>query len=169
VLLEVILMVQDERVPRQSQYGSVDPAPPTSSGNVSLWRDAVQNESLPMFQRMRAVFSLRNERSDEACLALCAGFHSSSALLRHELAYVLGQMQNPVCLPTLTERLIDPEEHVMVRHEAAEAMGAIGDRSIIPILEQFTKDPLPEVSESCVVALDLLAWVSGSEFENAEW
>ncbi len=117
---------------------------------------------------MRSVFSLRNERSDEACLALCAGFDSSSVLLRHELAYVLGQMQNPVCLPTLTERLIDSEEHVMVRHEAAEAMGAIGDRSIIPILKKFSQDPLPEVSESCVVALDLLAWVTGSEFENKE-
>lgn len=169
VLLEVVSMAQDERKPRQSQYGSVDPAPPTSDGNVSQWSNALQNESLPMFQRMRAVFSLRNERSDEACLALCKGFVTSSALLRHELAYVLGQMQNPVCLPTLTERLIDSNEHVMVRHEAAEAMGAIGDRSIIPVLERFTKDPLPEVSESCIVALDLLAWVSGSEFESAEW
>ena len=159
----------DERKPRQSQYGSVDPAPPSSEGKVSHWSQALQNESLPMFERMRAVFSLRNERSDEACLALCKGFISSSALLRHELAYVLGQMQNPVCLPTLTERLVDPNEHVMVRHEAAEAMGAIGDRSIIPVLERFTKDPLPEVSESCIVALDLLAWVSGSEFETAEW
>ena len=159
----------DERKPRQSQYGSVDPAPPSSEGNVSHWSQALQNESLPMFERMRAVFSLRNERSDEACLALCKGFISSSALLRHELAYVLGQMQNPVCLPTLTERLVDPNEHVMVRHEAAEAMGAIGDRSIIPVLERFTKDPLPEVSESYIVALDLLAWVSGSEFETAEW
>lgn len=162
-------MGQDERKPRQSQYGSVDPAPPSSEGNLSHWSQALQNESLPMFERMRAVFSLRNERSDEACLALCKGFISSSALLRHELAYVLGQMQNPVCLPTLTERLVDPNEHVMVRHEAAEAMGAIGDRSIIPVLERFTKDPLPEVSESCIVALDLLAWVSGSEFETAEW
>ena len=162
-------MGQDECKPRQSQYGSVDPAPPSSEGNLSHWSQALQNESLPMFERMRAVFSLRNERSDEACLALCKGFISSSALLRHELAYVLGQMQNPVCLPTLTERLVDPNEHVMVRHEAAEAMGAIGDRSIIPVLERFTKDPLPEVSESCIVALDLLAWVSGSEFETAEW
>ena len=56
----------------------------------------------------------------------------------------------------------------MVRHEAAEAMGAIGDRSIIPSLEAFADDPLPEVAESCVVALDLLAWVEGSEFEETE-
>jgi len=78
-------------------------------------------------------------------------------------------MQNPVALPTLVERLEDNSEHVMVRHEAAEAMGAIGDKSVIPSLQKFVNDPLPEVAESCVVALDLLAWVDGSEFEETEW
>ena len=162
-------MEQTGRKPQPSQYGSIDPAPPATEGTVAHWLNVLQDENLPMFQRMRAVFSLRNERSDEACLALCQGFNSTSALLRHELAYVLGQMQNTVALPTLTERLSDSDEHVMVRHEAAEAMGAIGDQTVIPVLKQYSKDPLPEVSESCIVALDLLAWVSGSEFETTEW
>jgi deoxyhypusine monooxygenase len=78
-------------------------------------------------------------------------------------------MQNPVALPTLVERLSDNAEHVMVRHEAAEAMGAIGDRSVVPVLKQFSDDPLPEVAESCVVALDLLAWVQGAEFDSTDW
>lgn len=162
-------MVHPERQPQVSQYGSVDPAPPSKSTDIVSLKSIVNDEHLPMFHRMRAVFALRNERSDAACLALCSGFSSSSALLRHELAYVLGQMQNSVCLPTLIERLEDDNEHVMVRHEAAEAMGAIGDRSVIPILEKFVKYPLPEVSESCIVALDLLAWVAGSEFESTDW
>ena len=42
---------------------------------------------------MRSVFKLRNIRTPQSCLALCDGFSSASALLRHELAYVLGQMQ----------------------------------------------------------------------------
>ena len=158
-----------DRKPQVSQYGSVDPAPPQTNGVVSEWTAVLCDESQPMFQRMRAVFSLRNQRTDEACLALCQGFSSSSALLRHEIAYVLGQMQNPAALPTLTQRLEDANEHVMVRHEAAEAMGAIGDRSVIPILERFSNDPLPEVAESCVVALDLLAWVQRAEFAQTEW
>ena len=66
-------------------------------------------------------------------------FSSESALLRHEIAYVLGQMQNTVALPTLIERLEDGDEHVMVRHEAAEAMGAIGDRSVIPSSKNSVK------------------------------
>lgn len=156
-------------VPQVSQYGSVDPAPPEPLGDIGAWRATLLDESVPMFHRMRAVFSLRNQRSDEACLALCEGFGATSALLRHEIAYVLGQMQNKVALPSLTHRLEDHNEHVMVRHEAAEAMGAIGDVSIVPILRTHAKDPLPEVSESCEVALDLLKWVSTAEFENAEW
>ena len=89
--------------------------------------------------------------------------------MRHEIAYVLGQMQNPVALPSLIERLEDDQEHVMVRHEAAEAIGAIGDRKVLPILEKFSLDPLPEVAESCIVALYLLAWVDGAEFEETQW
>ena len=97
-----------------------------------------------MFQRMRAVFALRNHRTDQAIAALCK-VSIQQCLLRHELAYVLGQMQNKHALPALVQRLEDENEHVMVRHEAAEAMGAIGDRSIVPCLEKYVNDPLPEV------------------------
>ena len=162
-------MTATGRKPQVSQYGSVDPAPPSTTSKLDSLTQQLRDEDQPMFQRMRAVFALRNQRTDEACLALCQGFSSTSALLRHEIAYVLGQMQNPVALPTLIERLEDEDEHVMVRHEAAEAMGAIGDRSVINALKKFVNDPLPEVAESCVVALDLLAWVEGSEFEETEW
>ena len=34
---------------------------------------------------------------------------------------LLGQMQNQVAIPTLIDVLSDEDEHVMVRHEAAEA------------------------------------------------
>ena len=162
-------MTSTGRKPQVSQYGSVDPAPPSKTPELDTLTQQLCDEDQPMFQRMRAVFALRNQRTDEACLALCQGFSSTSALLRHEIAYVLGQMQNPAALPTLTARLEDENEHVMVRHEAAEAMGAIGDRSVIEALKKFVNDPLPEVAESCVVALDLLAWVDGSEFEETEW
>ena len=70
---------------------------------------------------------------------------------------MLGQMQDSHAVPTLIEVLSDESEHVMVRHEAAEALGAIGDRRAKPVLQNFLHDPLPEVSESCEVALDLLA------------
>ena len=78
------------------------------------------------------------------------------------------EMQNPAALPSLIERLEDENEHVMVRHEAAEAMGAIGDMSVVPILKAHLADENPEVSESCEVALDLLDCEEESKSKNGD-
>lgn len=162
-------MAKSDRAPAVSQFGSVDPAPPSTEKDVEALKNHLLDESQQMFQRMRSVFSLRNIASDESCLALCAAFNSKSALLRHELAYVLGQMQNNVALPTLIERLSDPQEHIMVRHEAAEALGAIGDLAAKPVLDKYLNDENIEVAESCEVALDLLNWCNTTEWERASW
>jgi deoxyhypusine monooxygenase len=45
------------------------------------------------------------------------GFVDESALLKHELAYCLGQTKNTAALPTLTGVLRDEKEDPMVRHE----------------------------------------------------
>ena len=148
--------------PETSEYGSVDPAPPSDNDQLNTLRRTLLNENEKMFQRMRSVFKLRNIRSPESCLILCEAFSSKSALLRHELAYVLGQMQMDEALPTLIQILSDADEHVMVRHEAAEALGAIGNLDAIPVLETYLKDEHEEVSESCEVALDLIHWVANS-------
>jgi deoxyhypusine monooxygenase len=47
------------------------------------------------------------------------GFRDPSALLKHELAYCLGQMKNPASLPTLGSVLKDTSEDPMVRHEVS--------------------------------------------------
>ncbi len=155
-----------------SGYTSVDPAPPevppTVRAEVSRLREHLLDRNLPMFQRMRAVFALRNEGGPDAVDALAAAFADPSALLRHELAYVLGQMQDPHAVPALTRVLEQTDEHVMVRHEAAEALGAIGVPESVPVLRRFLDDPNPEVSESCEVALDLIAWVNSDDLEYAE-
>ena len=71
-------------------------------------------------------------------------------------------MQMDEALPALIDRLSDVDEHVMVRHEAAEALGAIGNLTAQPILERYLTDSFVEVRESCEVALDLLDWVAKS-------
>lgn len=156
-----------------SGYTSTDPAPPqdvaaaSAAGRptVAQLRAQLLDRSLPMFQRMRAVFSLRNRGGAEAVEALAAAFEDPSALLRHELAYVLGQMGDPHANSFLAAVLRKPHEHVMVRHECAEALGAIGSPESVPVLKEFLHDPNPEVSESCEVALDLIAWVNSKELE----
>lgn len=156
-----------------SGYTSTDPAPPQevatlSRPSVAALRTQLLDRKLPMFQRMRAVFSLRNRGGPEAVEALAAAFGDPSALLRHEVAYVLGQMGDPHADPFLAAVLRKQDEHVMVRHECAEALGAIGSPSSVPVLQQFLADPNPEVSESCEVALDLIAWVNSKELHYAQ-
>ena len=63
---------------------------------TSTLREHLLDTSRPLFERYRAMFALRNRNSEESVLALVAGFHDKSALFRHEIAYVLGQMQHPV-------------------------------------------------------------------------
>lgn len=46
----------------------------------------------------------------------------------------------------------------MVRHEAGEALGALGDPIVLPLLEQYKNDPISEVAETCQVAIDLINW-----------
>jgi deoxyhypusine monooxygenase len=118
-----------------------------------------------MFQRMRALFALRNIGGVEAVEALAAAYSSKSALLKHEIAYVMGQMQDPAAVPHLIHRLEDQDEDLMVRHEAAEALGAIGDRVALATLEKFVDDPEPVVAESCEVAMDLLEYVASKSLD----
>jgi deoxyhypusine monooxygenase len=155
-------------IPEVSPFESVDPAPPSDDQDINKLCAVLINENERMFQRMRALFSLRNIGGDDAVDALSCGFNSSSALLKHEIAYVLGQMQNPSAVPCLLGRLEDINEDLMVRHEAAEALGAIGDRRAISILEKFLDDDEPVISESCEVALDLLEWVRSNRLEYAD-
>jgi HEAT repeat protein len=84
---------------------------------------------------------------------------TSSALLRHEVAYVLGQLQHPFAIQALEMSLRRSQEHFMVRHKSAEALGAIETthdewNRIETILQEFTHDSDPVVRESCLVALD---------------
>ena len=145
--------------PEVSEFGSVDPAPASSNGRVSELSKIICNEEERMFMRMRALFALRNVGGPEALDALAAAFSSDSALLKHEIAYVMGQMQDSYAVSCLVERLSDHDEDLMVRHEAAEALGAIGDRAAIDTLMLYRDDPEPVISESCDVAIDLLEWV----------
>ena len=157
-----------ENKPERSEFDSVDPAPPSEDNKVATLRNTICNEDEKMFQRMRALFALRNIGGKDSVEALAAAFSSKSALLKHEIAYVMGQMQDSHAVPHLIDRLADADEDVMVRHEAAEALGAIGDRTALSVLEEYVNDDEVVVAESCEVALDLLEWVASKRLDYVE-
>lgn len=115
-----------------AEFSSVDPAPPASKKEKSVeqLRDLLLNPDKPTFKRYRALFSLRNINTAEAVLAVCDALNTGSDLFRHEVAFVLGQMEHPASVPALVKALQDTTQHAMVRHEAAEALGSIASPEV---------------------------------------
>ncbi len=151
----------------ENPYYSVDPAPPHTQRDVAFLRAQLLNEELPMFERYRAMFQLRNDGTDEAVLALCEGLKCKSALFRHEIAYVLGQVQSPLTVEALRVNLEDASENHMVRHECAEALGAIATDECTRILNRYVNDREAVVKESCEVALDITDYEKSNDFQYA--
>ncbi|XP_057512604.1 deoxyhypusine hydroxylase-B [Actinidia eriantha] len=149
-----------------SPFLSVDPAAPASCSSADQLREVLLDEENSMYERYGALFALRNHGGDKAITAIIESLGAKSALLRHEVAYVLGQLQNKTASDALSRILMDMNEHPMVRHEAAEALGSIADDKSVALLEEFAKDPEPIVSQSCDVALSMLEFERvGKSFE----
>lgn len=123
--------------------------------SISQLENIVLDENEHLGKRYRAMFTLRDKKTDNACLALAKGlFEKSSALFRHEVAFVLGQLENPVSFDALKKCLENTKEHDMVRHECAEALGTIDKPEATELLRKYSSDPSQIVRESCEVALD---------------
>lgn len=149
---------------QESAFSSIDPAPPlpTEESQVPKLKELLNNTNESLFKRYRAMFRLRDIGTTEAVLALASGFNDSSALFRHEIAYVFGQLCSPDSVPALIKVLSNEKEEGMVRHEAAEALGSIATDEVLPVLNKFAKDGERVVRESAIVALDMY------EFENSD-
>ena len=164
---------------KQSDFASVDPAPPmaktTSTPSIPELEQTLLDTKLPLFLRYRAMFALRDLSSPPdlptaipAVLALARGFADPSALFRHEIAFVFGQLSHPASIPSLIKTLSNQEESSMVRHEAAEALGSLGDEDgVEDTLKKFLDDPEQVVRDSVIVALDMAEYEKNGEREYA--
>lgn len=159
-----------------SDFASVDPAPPMEqSESIENLEKALLDTKLPLFLRYRAMFGLRDLASPPdlptavpAVLALAKGFADPSALFRHEIAFVFGQLSHPASIPALTEALGNLEESSMVRHEAAEALGSLGEEEgVEDTLKRFLNDKEQVVRDSVIVALDMAEYEKGGQAEYA--
>lgn len=161
-----------EEILQKSLYESVDPAPPlplnNSTDKINKLQEILNNESEPLFQRYRAMFRLRDLGTDEACLALASGFNDKSALFKHEIAYIFGQICNPVTVPSLVDIVQREDEAPMVRHEAAEALGSIATDETFPVLKKLLNDKDEVVRDSAIVALDMWEYENSGEMEYAK-
>eukprot|EP00834_Sanchytrium_tribonematis_P003548 NODE_140_length_16098_cov_0.678605.p7 type:complete len:324 gc:universal NODE_140_length_16098_cov_0.678605:13259-14230(+) len=162
-----------------SYFDAIDPAPAFEFRNLSKLRKIIENGD-NIFEKYSAMFAIRNliheqmhgtlnqkdyiktqncidNIEEEAISIIALGFKDSSALLRHEVAYIFGQLCLPSTSKFLKPALSDLKEHPIVRHECAEALGSIGD---VDILKQFVDDQDEIVRESCLVGLKMGAYAT---------
>lgn len=143
-------------------------APQAEQDEIATLRTVLVSETAPLARRFRALFSLKHhaalqpptKQSLPAIQAIAAAFASPSALLKHELAYCLGQSRNLASVPYLRRVLEDDAEDAMCRHEAAEALGALGDHGSLPLLRQLRDSAAQPVvvRETCDIAVDRIEW-----------
>lgn len=81
-------------------------------------------------------------------------------------------MQDELSIPSLKEVLLDSNEHEMVRHEAAEALGSIATEECKAILRKVLSDETDGtlarvIRESCELGLDMYEYESSSQFQYA--
>ena len=143
-----------------SNFNEPDPIAPL--------RAALVSDSTPLAVRFRALFSLKHHASEHpptlytlpAIHAIAAALSSTSVLLKHELAYCLGQTSNLAAVPFLRTVLEDKAEDAMCRHEAAEALGALADWASLSLLRRL-RDEAGEaevVRETCEIAVGRIEW-----------
>ena len=164
---------------KTSDFASIDPAPPfaqdTNKLSIPDLQTKLLDRKLPLFERYRAMFALRDLASPpdlptavQAVIALSSGFTDASALFRHEIAFVFGQLSHPASIPSLVGVLSNLEEASMVRHEAAEALGSLGEEDgVEQVLRKFLNDNEQVVRESVVVALDMAEYERSGSVEYA--
>ncbi|KAJ8985044.1 hypothetical protein NQ317_016955 [Molorchus minor] len=157
----------DKEKSSENPFMSIDPAPPTITENIADLKATLLNNEVSLFQRYRAMFCLRNLKSDEAAMVLGLALKCDGALFKHEVAFVLGQLQNELSVPALKEKLEDRFESGMVRHECAEALGAIANDECIDILKKYVNDENRLVKESCEIALDMCEYENSFDFQYA--
>lgn len=147
---------------------STSPMAPTqlvsaSADTVARFERKLADQGTSLAEKYRILFSLRNISGDQAHAAMLTRLKDRSALYRHEVAYCLGQRQDPAAVQALKAILHDTSEHGMVRHEAGEALGAIGTPDCIDPLREHEHDAVREVAETCQLAMQRIKF-----FESAE-
>ena len=164
--------------PVAMEKGSVQ----ASESDIESLLEKLLNPETSLTDKYKCLFSLRtitdaeHKPSIKAIVALGRALRdeNTSALLRHEIGFVIGQLAFgvcasliPTCIESLQQSVCDSSEHCMVRHEAAIALGSIAGRneSIEEFLTKYAQLPIDEanqdeaiVIESCVVATESLRY-----------
>lgn len=152
------------------------PEPDNDDQTLATLRTTLCSENTPLARRFRSLFSLKHLASLSpptaqtlpAIEAIAVAFASPSALLKHELAYCLGQSGKAEAIPYLVSVVEDRQEDAMCRHEAAEALGALdqwADEGVLALLRGRRDDEgeVEVVRETAEIAVGRIEWSLSAE------
>jgi len=148
-------------------YDTNDPAPPFNFktnphySNLKILEEILINKNETLFNRYRVIFTLREMSNEEAAKLLCVCFDKKyndrfSPLFKHEVSFVLGQMSEKQQAPiSILERVLqDEQEHEIVRHETAIALGIISKSG--ELLKKYCNHENQLLRESCEIAISYM-------------
>ncbi|ADM11751.1 deoxyhypusine monooxygenase [Encephalitozoon intestinalis ATCC 50506] len=147
-----------------SKFGSRDPASPME-GSFEEARKILLDRNECLYRRYQAMFYLRDLNTLDAIHSLGEAMRDDSSLFKHEISFVFGQMRSVESIPYLIKGMEDEKEHGMVRHECAEALGAIGNDKALEALAKYLHDPCDILRESVEVAVDIHNYMTSNEIE----
>jgi len=118
----------------------------------------LQDPSAPIGDKYRKLFSAKQAAPTQEALvaALVQALATErSVLMRHEIAYVMGQIGNALAIPRLVEMLDDDQEDEVTRHEAAEALAAIDAVGSMHHFERYANsESLRLLAQTCELAAE---------------
>lgn len=126
---------------------------------ISILEEVLLNSNETITKRTRALFYLRTHKTEEVVPVIIKAFNDPSLLLQHEICYVLGQINLKSALSFLKEVLENEDNATISRHEAAEAIGAIGDQNSKDLMLKYCNHPDQILAETCQISLDRLSWL----------
>ncbi|EEA06578.1 PBS lyase HEAT-like repeat family protein [Cryptosporidium muris RN66] len=166
-------------------FNTVDPTLPISireKSKVDIFSKMLLDISIPLEQRYGALFALRNilanltninnvkyikenninnnkELINLITNSICSAMEmdNSSAIFRHECAFVLGQLQILSSADSLARTIMNENEESIVRHEAAFALGSVGSNDPRYCDTSKYKDSKEEVSRIRKLAIETLS------------
>lgn len=143
-------------------------SPVSEDSTIATLRNILVSDDESISRRYRALFSLKSpacqhpptERTVPAIQAMAAAMTSSSELLKHEIGYCLGQTRHAAAVEYLQREVKNPEQALMCRHEAAEALGALGDVGSLDMLRALRDDMTQHVAlrETCELSVNRIEW-----------
>ncbi|KAF4724972.1 deoxyhypusine hydroxylase, partial [Perkinsus olseni] len=166
---------------QRSEFNTVDPIGAKARQHATKTEEAARHLMDPkakLSDRYAAMYQLRAATlpgsvspDPEALKALARVLREdhSSALMRHELAFVVAQVAFDAdkemtlsSVKALIDSVKDTDEACMVRHESAVALGSVGGDEATKFLREYVQRPVNHnedeavVVESCKVALDAI-------------